>query len=127
MFRLKMKPSCSISNSVDKFLSVRNDEIVFGFGSEQKDVVGWMRITRDVATDIDKVLSMKKSPHKYKKTSFSIFLLQLSCHGQVTNISLVGVEQCAKARLYLSWSGLSSPLETRSILLLLRGLWECSI
>ena len=60
MFRLKMKPSCSISNSLDKFLSDRNDEIVFGFGSEQKDVVGWMRITRDVATDIDKVLSMKK-------------------------------------------------------------------
>ena len=92
MFRLKMKPSCSISNSLDKFLSDRNDEIVFGFGSEQKDVVGWMRITRDVATDIDKVLSMKKSPHKYKKTSFSIFLLQLSCHGQVTNISLGNAE-----------------------------------
>jgi len=77
---------------VDEFLSVRNDEIVFGFGSEHKSSGEWLRITRDVSTDIDKVLSMKKSPHKYKKTSLKISLLQLSGHGQVTNISLSNEE-----------------------------------
>eukprot|EP00092_Neocalanus_flemingeri_P004031 GFUD01004338.1.p1 GENE.GFUD01004338.1~~GFUD01004338.1.p1 ORF type:complete len:566 (+),score=104.01 GFUD01004338.1:934-2631(+) len=75
---------------VDEFLSVRNDEIVFGFGSKTDGE--WLRITRDVATDIDKVLSMKKSPHRYKKTSLKISLLQFSGHGQVTNISLSNEE-----------------------------------
>jgi len=75
---------------VDEYLSVRNDEIVFGFGS--KSTGEWLRITRDVATDIEKVLSMKKSPHRYKKSSLKISLLQLSGHGQVTNISLSNEE-----------------------------------
>jgi len=77
---------------VDDFLSVKNDEIVFGFGSEHKGSEEWLRLTRDVYTDVDKVLSMKKSPHKYKKTSLKITLLQFSGHGQVTNISLSNEE-----------------------------------
>jgi len=75
---------------VEEFLSVRNDEIVFGYGSKTSGE--WLRITRDVAVDIDKVLNMKKSPHRYKKTSLKISLLQFSGHGQVTNISLSNSE-----------------------------------
>jgi len=75
---------------VEEYLSVRNDEIVFGFGSTSSGE--WIRITRDVSTDIDKVLSMKRSPHRYKKTSLKIALLQFSGHGQVTNISLSSEE-----------------------------------
>ena len=156
-------------------MSVKNDEIVFGFESEQND--------SGVAEDYKRcghrqrhwqVLSMKKSPHKYKKTSLKISLLQLSGHGQVTNISLSNEEHLRmffhganwfmrnqdksggwpslvlfnkdqkkypkadelapgwygamfQARPYLFWSGLSSPLETRSILQLLRGLWVSSM
>jgi hypothetical protein len=59
---LKMKTLIFNYFPVDEFLSVRIEEIVFGFGSEQKDSGEWLRITRDFATDIDKVLSMKKSP-----------------------------------------------------------------
>jgi len=77
---------------VDDFLSVKNDEIIFGFGTEQKTSGEWLRITRDIYTDVDKVLNMKKSPHKYKKTSLKITLLQFSGHGQVTNISLSNEE-----------------------------------
>ena len=77
---------------VDNFLSVDNNEIVFGFGSHHQSSSKWLKITRDIYNDIEKVLNLKKSPHKYKKTSLQVTLIQFSGHGQVSNISLSAEE-----------------------------------
>jgi len=73
---------------VDEFLSIKNDEIVFGFGTKHKASGEWLRITRDVHNDVEKVLMMRKSLHKYKKSNLKITKIQFSGHGQITNVSI---------------------------------------
>jgi len=69
----------------DDFLSVEKDQIMFGFGS---DSVGeWIRFTRDVVVDIDKVFNLKKKPRKTSKMKLKILSLQFFGHGQAANIS----------------------------------------
>ena len=69
----------------DDFLSVEKDKIMFGFGS---DSVGeWIRFTRDVVVDIDKVFNLKKKPRKTSKLKLRILSLQFFGRGQAANIS----------------------------------------
>ena len=69
----------------DDFLSVERDKIMFGFGS---DSVGeWIRFTRDVVVDIDKVFNLKKKPRKTSKLKLRILSLQFFGRGQAANIS----------------------------------------
>ena len=69
----------------DEFLAVLNNKIIFGFGS---DSVGqWIRFTRDVAGDIEKVFNLKKKSRKMSKMKLKILSLQFFGHGKVANIS----------------------------------------
>jgi len=73
---------------VDEFLSFVDGEVVFGYG---RDVGEWVRITRDVKNDLDKMLSfLKKKKDSHSK--IEIRKLQFIGHGQVTNISLSNSE-----------------------------------
>jgi len=73
---------------VDEFLSFVDGEVVFGYG---RDVGEWVRITRDVKNDLDKMLSfLKKKKDSHSKNE--IRKLQFIGHGQVTNISLSNSE-----------------------------------
>ena len=69
----------------DDFLSVEKEKIMIGFGS---DSVGeWIRFTRDVVVDIDKVFNLKKKPRKTSKLKLKILSLQFFGRGQAANIS----------------------------------------
>lgn len=69
----------------DEFLAVPTNKIIFGFGS---DSVGqWIRFTRDVAGDIEKVFNLKKKSRKMSKMKLKILSLQFFGHGKLANIS----------------------------------------
>lgn len=69
----------------DDFLAVQNNKIMFGFGSDSTGE--WIRFTRDVAGDIEKVFNLKKKSRKMSKMKLKIVSLQFFGHGKVANIS----------------------------------------
>ena len=73
---------------VDDFLSVVHGKVVFGFGSS--DTGEWLRITRDVSNDLEKMINILKKSSSSKRTRHNVRVtsLQFSGHGQVTNISV---------------------------------------
>ena len=71
---------------IDEFLTVQKNKIIFGFGSDSTGE--WIRFTRDVAGDIEKVFNFKKKSRKMSKMKLKIISLQFFGHGQVANISL---------------------------------------
>ena len=79
---------------VEEFLTVKNGEAVFGFGSSVGD---WMRVTRDVTIDLEKAQHVLKKKSS-SKSKVRIAGLQFYGSGQVTNIS-VGSEE--HLRLFL--------------------------
>jgi len=70
---------------LDDFLKVENNKVIFGFGSDSTGE--WIRFTRDVTVDIEKVFNLKKKSRKVSKMKLKIVLLQFFGHGQAANIS----------------------------------------
>ena len=73
---------------VDDFLSVIHGKVVFGFGTSNTGE--WLRITRDVSNDLEKMINILKKSSSSKRTRHNVRVtgLQFSGHGQVTNISV---------------------------------------
>ena len=73
---------------VDDFLSVIHGKVVFGFGTTNTGE--WLRITRDVSNDLEKMINILKKSSSSKRTRHNVRVtgLQFSGHGQVTNISV---------------------------------------
>ena len=69
---------------IDEFLTVQKNKIIFGFGSDSTGE--WIRFTRDVAGDIEKVFNLKKKSRKMSKMKLKIISLQFFGHGQVCYI-----------------------------------------
>merc|ERR1712098_44229 len=73
---------------VDEFLSFVDGEVVFGYG---RDIGEWVRVTRDVKNDLDKMLSfLKKKKDSHSKIELK--QLEFTGHGFVTNISVSNSE-----------------------------------
>lgn len=71
---------------LDDFLAIHQNKIIFGFGSDSEGE--WIRFTRDVVVDIEKVFNFKKKSRKMSKMKLKIVLLQFFGHGQAANISV---------------------------------------
>lgn len=69
-----------------EFVSVgKEGELVFGLSEDSKD--RWIRVTRDVYTDVDKGLVLARKS-RYKKSRIRISRLVFSGKGMMTNVTL---------------------------------------
>ena len=73
------------NSGVDQHLEVSGDRIVFGLGSSEQYT--WVRLTRDVANDVDRVRSLHKPDYRLK-SRVRVRRLRLSGHGQVKDVWL---------------------------------------
>jgi len=75
---------------VEEFFSVTGSRAVFGFGSDKTG--SWVRLTRHLMVDLDKVLKQQGRGRSAKRAGLRIREIKFSGHAQVTNITLSGSE-----------------------------------
>ena len=68
---------------VEEFFSVTGNQAVFGFGSDKTG--SWVRLTRHLVVDLDKVLKQQGKGRSAKRAGLRVREIQFSGHAQVRN------------------------------------------